>query len=322
MSAAARLSRLLALVPWLLAHDGVTLDECAEHFGVSVEQLEVDLWLLVVCGLPGYGPEQLVDIDFWDDGRIHVLDPQTLGRPLRLTGDEATTLLIALRMLAQLPGVDDRAAVLSAAAKLEQAASVVVAGRFVSIDVSVDPAIREDVDVALRDHREITIEYAAATRDEVTHRTIRPRRLFTIDGVSYLEAHCLSADAVRTFRLDRVLSSELGESIADGLDDHEGDAREDAVGRPAGPSRPRRTATLIVEPAARWIIDVHQAVEDPGVLPDGRTRISLPLHSDDWAVRLVLSLRGAAVVTDPPELAAAVAASARAALSAYPNPVQ
>jgi predicted DNA-binding transcriptional regulator YafY len=72
VSAADRLSRLLALVPWLIAHDGVTIAECADHFGVTPEQLEVDLWLLVVCGLPGYGPDQLVDIDFWDDGRIHV----------------------------------------------------------------------------------------------------------------------------------------------------------------------------------------------------------------------------------------------------------
>ena len=70
-----------------------------------------------------YEREQLKsDIDFWDDDRIHVLDPQTLARPLRLSGEEATTLLVALRMLAQLPGVEDRQAVLTAAAKLEQAA--------------------------------------------------------------------------------------------------------------------------------------------------------------------------------------------------------
>ena len=46
---------------------GVTIAECAEHFGVTEEQLQEDLWQLVVCGLPGYGPDQLVDIQFWDD---------------------------------------------------------------------------------------------------------------------------------------------------------------------------------------------------------------------------------------------------------------
>jgi proteasome accessory factor C len=319
MTAADRLSRLLALVPWLTAHDGVTIAECAQHFGVSESQLETDLWLLVVCGLPGYGPDQLVDIDFWDDGRIHVLDPQTLGRPLRLTGEEATTLLLALRMLAQLPGVDDRDAVLSATAKLEAATSLAVAGQYVAIDVSVDPAVRDDVDRALRDHRELTIEYASATSDEVTTRTIQPQRLFTVDGVSYLEAHCLMAGALRTFRLDRVRTSAVGEPYVDA---------EPEVpvipgsGETQGPRQPDRTATVLLEPAARWIIDVHRATEDPQRLDDGRTRVRLPLYSDEWAVRLVLSLRGAATVVEPPELVLAVAGAAQAALAAYPDDVQ
>lgn len=317
MSAGARLNRLLALVPWLIAHDGVTVAEAAEHFGVTVKQLELDLWLLVVCGVPGYGPDQLVDIDFWDDDRIHVLDPQTLGRPLRLSGEEATTLLVALRMLAQLPGVEDRQAVLSAAAKLERAAGGAVGDRFVAIDVDVDSAVRDAVDQALRDSSDLTIEYAAATRDEVTIRTIRPRRLFTVDGVSYLEAFCRSADAVRTFRLDRMLTAGIA-------DDSPAVDPDDAPssGSAQGVRSPQRTATLLLEPAARWIIDVHQAVEDPVRLTDGRTRVHLPLHSEEWLVRLVMSLRGAATVTEPPELVTAVLLAAQAALAAYPDHVR
>jgi len=42
-TAATRLSRLLALVPWLSAHRGVTIDEAAGHFAVSPDQLERDL---------------------------------------------------------------------------------------------------------------------------------------------------------------------------------------------------------------------------------------------------------------------------------------
>jgi len=319
MTAADRLSRLLALVPWLVAHDGVSITECAEHFGVSESQLEMDLWLLVVCGLPGYGPDQLVDIDFWDDGRIHVLDPQTLGRPLRLTGEEATTLLLALRMLAQLPGVQDRDAVLSATTKLEEAASLAVAGQYVAIDVAVDPSVRDDVDRALRERREVEIEYASATSDEVTTRTIQPLRLFTVDGVSYLEANCLMAGALRTFRLDRVRTSTLGEGYSQTVPDvvitsGSGDAQ--------GPREPDSVATVLLEPSARWIIDVHGAIEDPVRLGDGRTRVRLPVYSDEWAVRLVLSLRGAATVVDPPELAEAVAVAAHAALAAYPVDVE
>jgi proteasome accessory factor C len=302
-----------------MAHDGVTLAECARHFDISEQQLEHDLWLLVVCGLPGYGPDQLVDIQFWDDGRIHVIDPQTLGRPLRLTSEEATTLLIALRMLAQLPGVEDRDAVLSAAAKLEDVASARGTARYVAIDVAVPDTVREAVDASLAQHRELTITYAAATRDEVTSRTVRPKRLLSVDGVNYLEAYCLSAEALRTFRLDRIMASELGGPFV-----QEPDSIADVQAPAASgdlPTPPTRTATLLLEPEARWIADVHHAV--PLGEPDnhGCLRVQLPLHSLEWGVRLVLSLRGGARVLEPAELVSAVADAAEAALAAYPDRV-
>ena len=118
-TAATRLSRLLALVPWLSAHEGVTIDEAAAHFDVTPDQLQNDLWLLICTGRPGHQHGDLVDIQFWDeDGRITVVDAQTLDRPLRLSPDEAASLLVALRVLAQVPGPHDRAAL---AARHEQA---------------------------------------------------------------------------------------------------------------------------------------------------------------------------------------------------------
>lgn len=316
MSASDRLTRLLALVPWLMTHDGVTLTACADHFGVSEEQLEQDLWLLVVCGVPGYGPDQLIDIQFWDDGRVHVLDPLTLARPLRLNSEEATTLLVALRMLAQLPGVEGRDAVLSAAAKLEQGAQAT--DRFVAIDVHVPQDVRENVDLALAEVRDLQIEYASATSDQVTQRTIRPLRLMSVDGLSYLEAYCLLAEAVRTFRLDRILSA----SVAGPRPVEWSLPERESSPAPLVPAPPRHLATLLLEPSARWIIDVHQAIPAPVVRPDGRTQVDLPMHSADWVVRLVLSLQGAAVVLHPPELGVAVGDAARAALAAYSDRVE
>ena len=311
-TAGERLARMLALVPWLVAHDGVTVAECAAHFRVSPEQLERDLWLLVVCGVPGYGPDQLVDIDFWDDGVIHVLDPQTLRRPLRLTHEEALSLLVALRMLAQLPGVDDRDAVLTAAAKLERIASEGGSDRFIAVRVDVPADVTAAVDTAIAQGRDLRIRYASATKDEVTSRTVQPTRLFAIDGVSYLEGHCLSADALRTFRLDRVLEAHVGERISAPWEPGTLDSPADVTPPPNSPH-----AVLALAPPARWIIDVHQATVLDAPSDDGRVRVSIPLHSRDWAVRLVLMLRGDAIVVEPPELSAAVAAAAAAALEAY-----
>ena len=92
-SAAGRLQRLLALVPWLRTHDGTTVVAAAEHFGVSTDQLIEDLNLLIVSGLPGHGPGQLVDIDFFDDeGEITVTDgsPWPISVPTMLPVSEST----------------------------------------------------------------------------------------------------------------------------------------------------------------------------------------------------------------------------------------
>jgi proteasome accessory factor C len=326
MSAQDRLTRILALVPWLMAHEGVTIGECAAHFGVSEEVLQEDLWQLVVCGLPGYGPDQLVDIQFWDDddavrrnGIIRVLDPQTLDRPMRLTHQEGLALLIALRTLAQLPGIVDRDAIVSAAAKLEAASVGVHAEREVHVDVPVAEDIRAAVDSALATRCVLDITYASATRDEVTHRVIEPTRLHAVDGIAYLEAFCRSAGAVRTFRLDRMLAATVGEALPPsraGVGAEQGSV--DAVPTTTLPVATPRTALLRVEPAARWIIDVHRGSvvsDDPAA---GAATVLVPLHSVGWGVRLVLSLRGAAAALEPPELVTAVADAAAAALASYP----
>jgi len=308
MSAGARLARLLALVPWLVAHPEVTMVECAEHFGITPDELERDLWLLVVCGVPGYGPDQLVDIQFWDDGVIKVLDPQTLAKPMRLTHEEALTLLVALRMLAQLPGVERRDAVLSAAAKLERATGAVGSADQVVVAVGVDEAVAATVDEALAQGRELRIRYAAATRDEVSERTVAPLRLLVVDGVAYLEADCRLAGAVRTFRLDRVLAAELGEVVVATSPGEEGAPAPDMTDRSV-------LATLALAPAARWIIDVHGATVRRS---DGHAvLVDLPMKSLDWGVHLVLSLAGDATVVEPPELVQAVADAAEAALASY-----
>jgi proteasome accessory factor C len=316
--ASTRLSRLLALVPWLAANDGTTLAACAEHFGVTERQLQEDLELLIVCGRPGYGPDQLVDIQFWDDDfeihldeRIHVVDPQVLDLPLRLTHEEALTLLVALRLLAQVPGVEGHDAIVSAAVKLEDATWATEAARTIAVRTGVDEDVRAAVDAALDRQAALAITYAASTRDEVTERIVEPRRVVTVDSVAYLEAFCHLAGALRTFRLDRVLTARVTDVPGT-------EAADPDPGVPGGPASPL-VAVLDLDPGARWLVDVHGAdVQQEG--PD-TMRVALPLLSVDWGVRLVLSLRGQARVVEPDVLADAVTAAAEAALAAYSGQV-
>ena len=61
-----KLARLLAMVPYFEARPGIKLATAAKDLGVSEATLTEDLNQLFVCGLPGYGPEHLIDIQFWD----------------------------------------------------------------------------------------------------------------------------------------------------------------------------------------------------------------------------------------------------------------
>ncbi len=105
-----QLPRLLALVPYLLARPGVRVADVAATFGVTEERLRKDLDLLWVCGLPGHGPGDLIDVEFEGD-TITLLEPAGVTRPLRLTVDEALALVVALRALAETPGLVERDAV-------------------------------------------------------------------------------------------------------------------------------------------------------------------------------------------------------------------
>ncbi len=127
-ASADRLARLLNLVPYLLARPGIEIAEAAGDLGVTERQLREDLELLWVCGLPGYGPGDLIDMAF-DGDRVTITYDAGIDRPLRLTPDEALALVVALRMLAETPGVANREAVERALAKIEDAAGDLVARR-------------------------------------------------------------------------------------------------------------------------------------------------------------------------------------------------
>jgi len=115
---AERLPRLLSLVPYLLARPGVRIADAAADFGTTERQLRRDLELLWMCGLPGYGPGDLVDLSFSGD-TVTVTEDAGMRRPVRLTTAEATALLVALRSLGDVPGIVDTAAVRRAILKIE-----------------------------------------------------------------------------------------------------------------------------------------------------------------------------------------------------------
>src|SRR5476649_1382158 len=155
-----QLPRLLSLVPYLLTRPGARMADVARTFDVTEEQLARDLELVYMCGLPGYFPGDLIEVDITASGRITVSNADAMSRPLRLSRDEALPLIVGLRMLADLPGLQDRAAVDSALAKLEGAAGE--AASTVAVDVDPprgDPEILAAVHRGLADKRRLHLSY-------------------------------------------------------------------------------------------------------------------------------------------------------------------
>ena len=138
-----RLVRLLNMVPYFQANPKITYAEAASDLGVSVRQLRDDLNQLWMCGLPGYGPGDLIDFEFSGD-TIEVTFSAGIDHPLRLTSPEATGVLVALRTLLDVPGMVDPEAARSAIAKIESAAGTLSHGADAAVDAIGIVAVRAE----------------------------------------------------------------------------------------------------------------------------------------------------------------------------------
>ncbi len=313
-----RLSRLLAMVPYLVSRQGIPLGEAAKQFGITERQLVKDLELLFVCGTPGHLPDDLIEAE-WDSGHVYLGNAEEIARPLRLGVDEALALLVGLRALAEVPGLHDRGALDRTLAKLEAAAGeAAAASNLVEVHVEGREVEGQEqalatVRAALRGGRRLHLRHLVASRDEVTEREVDPMRVLLADGRWYLEGWCRRAESVRLFRLDRVVELTVLPVPAQ--------LPAAAVERDLDegvfiPSPTDALVTLELAPSARWVGDYYP-VESAVERGDGRLELRLRAADTRWLVRLVLRLGGTGRIVDPPWLAGEVSAAAAAALAAY-----
>ena len=309
------LPRLLALVPWLLAHPNTPVADVAREFGVGEQQIRADLNLIWMCGLPGYGPGDLMDV-VWHDDRVSLSNAETIARPLRLTADEALALVAALRALLGVPGLVETAAVETALAKLEAAAggaAVSAEDVSVAVDSVTDPAVVSTIADALANGRRVHLRYWVPARDEATERDVDPIRMFTSEGKPYFTGWCHLVGDVRTFRLDRALEVTVLPEAAE----VPAEVRQRAFDMGLfTPDVDDRLVTLDLDPAARWVADYHP-VEEVTERGDGGVVVRLRARDDAWVRRLALGVAGRGRVVDPPDLAEDVRRAAVAALAEY-----
>jgi proteasome accessory factor C len=316
-SVSTRLVRLLNMVPYLKANPRITFEEAAIDLGVSVKQLRDDLQQLFLCGLPGYGPGDLIDFEM-SGKTIDVTFTAGIDHPLRLTSPEATGILVALRALLEVPGMVDPAAARSAIAKIESAAGAVGSGADGTPTASDEPAPVESsaataVRSAVRNDHAVTIDYYSASHDTLTTRTVDPIRVVLVGDHSYLEAWCRTADGVRLFRFDRIVDArELDEPAVP--PEPAVQAGPDTSLFDSDPSLP--SATLLVDRSASWMFDYYplHVVRE---LADGACEATMTYASDAWMVRFVMGFGASVRVLAPQPLVERVRESAAAALQAY-----
>lgn len=314
-SATSRLSRLLTMVPWLLARQGIDIERAAAELGVSRAQIEADLELLFVCGTPGHLPDDLIEAE-WEGGRVFLGNADPIARPLRLGVDEALALIVGLRALEAVPGIGDRDAVLRALAKLEEATGAAGADSS-RIQVAIESGSVSDLlaraQAAIARHRRLRLDYLVAARDESTRRDVDPMRVINIDAHWYLEGWCHRAQDVRLFRLDRVEAMQVLD--VDGTPPAQAQPR-DLSAELFVPGEADLRVRIELDPSAAWVSDYYPT-EHVEQRPDGSQVVTLRTADTNWLRRLLWRLGGQGRVLEPQSLAEEVAEGARAAVAAY-----
>jgi proteasome accessory factor C len=280
-SADERLRRLLALVPWVAAHDGPTVAEVCARFDLTEAELVDDLELLFLCGLHPYTPDMLIEADV-SDGRVWIRYAEYFERPLRLTAAEALALVAAGRTLLAAPGADPGGPLARGLAKL-----AAVLGVDPDQAVEVDPGdAAADVLAVLRaavgDRRPVELDYYSFGRDEWTRRVVEPSSVFSSAGQWYVSAWCRLVDDERLFRVDRIRS-------ATALDEVFAPRREGGELAVFTPRAGDPRVELELTPAGRWVAGQYP-VEAVTERRGGGLRVRLAVSEPAWLERLLLRL--------------------------------
>lgn len=291
---AERLTRILSMLPWVIANPGNTVEEVCRRFGYVPADLVKDLNVVLVCGLPGYGPGDLMDA-FVDEDEVVVDMADYFARPVRLTAAEALMLLAA--GLAVLSSGVAPPALATAVAKLQ--AVVLPDAGTVEVDLAAEPGTLALFRRAAAEGEVVAITYTAIGSGETTERSIEPWAVLATLGNWYVTAHCRLAGAERVFRVDRIReAATTGERFTP--------QEEPPLPRiQYTPGVDDVTARIRLSPAASWVADYYPVglvdADDQG------TTIDLSARDASVPARLLLRLGESASLIAGEEVSSAAA---------------
>jgi proteasome accessory factor C len=293
----ARTARLLDLVPYLTTHQGIAISELAKTFNTTVKEITDDLNTLWMCGLPGYTPLELIDLEF-ESGFVSIRNAETLAAPRALDRAEALSIYMGLDLLSAELG-DSNSSLVSEIANLqEQLRSQLISAPQVQIEANLNSEFRGLILRAIRRRGWLEITYHSAANDQVTKRQVAPYELSQSGSHEYLQGYCNSAKAIRNFRADRIV--DLVEIADQVWTNSEISANDEAIGY-----------QVTVHIASRQVLEVL-----PQIAANSST-VTIQGYSAQWISRAILSLGGQVEAVNPIEIRAAVHARAMATLENY-----
>ena len=292
-----RTARLLDLVPYISSHQGISLAELAKVFNVDQGQMTSDLTTLWMCGLPGYTPLELMDLNF-ESGFVTIHNAETLSKPRSITFDEGVALVLGLDLLRSAISPErvdlvERINLLSQRlAGLINLPSALSATSVVNHDVS------GAITAALKSRMGLEISYHSLYRDELSTRSIFPIEIVKTDSHLYLSSYCHTASDFRQFRIDRIQSATV-----------------QAV-QPEIPKSPIQqssyTCTVKVLTPTREIAERFKQSE-----LHVNTEFNCETYSTQWMERSIMASGRAVCLQSPPDIRKSIAVMAQTMLDRY-----
>ena len=293
----ARTARLLDLAPYLTTHQGIAISELAKTFNTTVKEITDDLNTLWMCGLPGYTPLELIDLEF-ESGFVSIRNAETLAAPRALDRAEALSIYMGLDLLSVELGNGNDSLASEIDNLQEQLRSQLISAPQVQIEASLNSEFRALILRAIRRRGWLEITYHSAANDQVTKRQVAPFELTQSGTHEYLQGYCDSAKATRNFRADRIVSViEIEDQVWP----------SDQVAN----SEKAISYQVKVHNSSRQVLEVLPQISA------GQTSSTIEGFSAPWISRAILSLGGQVEAIEPDEVRAAVLARAAGALENY-----
>ncbi len=299
-----RFERILQILPLAARDEGVSYAELAERLATTREQLEKDLSELLEREYyhpAGSGTDIQLGIDTFG---VRAWTTGGFRRPTRLAAGEAAALDLGLRLLAA--EAEDDAPPEGARRLLEQVARSVPADALDHVAMDGDPDAGDAVRALLVDaahrRRRCSIRYLKPGADAPEDRRVDPYAVVYAEGRWYVIGWSPERDAVRVFRVDRVLEASVcGEGFSAPGDFDVGDYLD---GRRV--FRADDEVEVTVRFSARvapWVVERGESEQGADGSVVARYRVADPR----WLVRQVLAYGPEAEVVGPEQVRTAVA---------------